>query len=64
MRRRIDAARGVIRMQTLHEYMMTTKATEYILSAGFLVLFVLYWRFVFGRPETGGTTGHGDKAHV
>ena len=33
-------------MQTLHEYMMETKAVEYILAVAFLVLFILFWRFV------------------
>ncbi len=33
-------------MQTLHEYMMETKAVEYILGVVFLVLFVIFWRFI------------------
>jgi hypothetical protein len=55
---------GVTRMQTLHEYMQVTKATEYILSAGFLILFVAYWSFVFGRPRSDRSARHGDKGHV
>lgn len=35
-------------MQTLHEYMMETKAIEYLLAVGFLTLFIVFWRFV--RP--------------
>ena len=33
-------------MQTLHEYMMSTKAIEYVLAVVFLALFILFWRFV------------------
>jgi hypothetical protein len=33
-------------MQTLHEYMMETKAVEYIMAVAFLVLFIAFWRFV------------------
>jgi len=33
-------------MQTLHEYMMETKAMEYILAVAFLFLFVAFWRFI------------------
>ena len=33
-------------MQTLHQYMMETKAVEYILAVVFLTLFILFWRFV------------------
>lgn len=33
-------------MQTLHEYMMETKAIEYLLAVGFLFLFIVFWRFV------------------
>ncbi|UCD76015.1 MAG: hypothetical protein JSV91_03650 [Phycisphaerales bacterium] len=33
-------------MQTLHEYMMETKATEYILAVIFLATFIVFWRFV------------------
>jgi len=51
-------------MQTLHEYMQVTKATEYIMSAGFLLLFVVYWRFVFGRPRGGRPAGRGDRRHA
>lgn len=38
-------------MPTLHESMLMTKTIEYILSAVFLVLFVLFWNFVFGTPR-------------
>ena len=38
-------------MQTLHEQMMATKAAEYIMAAGFLVLFAWFWRFLRGRPR-------------
>lgn len=51
-------------MQTLHEYMQGTKAVEYILSVGFLVLFAIYWRFVFGHPQHRRTPGHGESHHV
>ena len=33
-------------MQTLHEYMMETKAVEYILAVIFMALFVVFWRFL------------------
>lgn len=33
-------------MQTLHEYMMATKAVEYVLAVAFLGLFIVFWRFV------------------
>jgi len=32
-------------MQTLHEYMMQTKAVEYLIAVAFLVVFILFWRF-------------------
>ncbi len=32
-------------MQTLHEYMMITKAQEYLLAVAIMVAFVLFWRF-------------------
>lgn len=36
-------------MQTLHEYMMTTKAVEYIMAIVFLAAFIVFWRFVSQR---------------
>lgn len=33
-------------MQTLHEYMMATKAVEYVMAVLFLAAFALFWRFV------------------
>ena len=33
-------------MQTLHEYMMATKAVEYLMAVGFLAAFIVFWRFV------------------
>ena len=33
-------------MQTLHEYMMETKALEYLIAVAFLAAFVVFWRFV------------------
>ena len=32
-------------MQTLHEYMMETKALEYLMAVVFLAAFILFWRF-------------------
>ena len=32
-------------MQTLHEYMMATKAVEYLIAVIFLATFILFWRF-------------------
>ena len=33
-------------MQTLHDYMMVTKAVEYLIAVLFLGAFILLWRFV------------------
>lgn len=33
-------------MQTLHEYMMETKAVEYVMAVVFLGAFTMFWRFV------------------
>lgn len=33
--------------QTLHEFMMATKAVEYLLAVAFLVVFVGFWTFLF-----------------
>lgn len=33
-------------MQTLHEYMMETKAVEYVMAVVFLGAFIVFWRFV------------------
>lgn len=38
-------------MHTLHDHMIATKAAEYIMEAGFLVLFLLFWRFLCGHPK-------------
>jgi hypothetical protein len=35
-------------MQTLHDYMMETKAVEYLIAVAFLGMFIVFWRFV--RP--------------
>ena len=35
-----------LQMQTLHEYMMETKALEYLMAVIFLAAFVVFWRFV------------------
>lgn len=51
-------------MQTLHESMIVTKATEYILGVCVLLLFVVYWRFVNGTPKGRKTNTDGDKSHV
>ena len=36
-------------MQTLHEYMMATKAVEYLIGVVFLAVFVLFWRVTTHR---------------
>jgi hypothetical protein len=36
-------------MQTLHEYMMATKAVEYLMAVVFLAAFVALWRFIARR---------------
>jgi len=33
-------------MQTLHEYMMATKAVEYVMAVIFLAVFIVFWRLV------------------
>ena len=33
-------------MQTLHQYMMETKAVEYLIAVIFLAVFILFWRLV------------------
>ena len=38
-----------LQMQTLHEYMMATKAVEYLIAVAFLAAFVVFWRFVAQR---------------
>ena len=38
-------------MQTLHEYMMATKAVEYLMAVIFLGAFILFWRFA-SRKES------------
>lgn len=38
-------------METLHEFMLVTKANEYLMAIGFLFLFILFWRLVMpGAP--------------
>ena len=39
-------------MQTLHEYMMATKAVEYLISVAFLLAFVVFWKFVSRETQT------------
>jgi len=36
---------------TLHEYMMHTKAVEYIIAVIFLTAFIVFWRFVGAAPR-------------
>jgi hypothetical protein len=36
-------------MQTLHEYMMITKAQEYLIAVAVMLVFILFWRFVTRR---------------
>ncbi len=38
-------------MQTIHETMIQTKTAEYLMAAGFLVLFTLFWNFVYRQPR-------------
>ena len=38
-------------METLHEHMVATKTVEYIMAAGFLLLFVLFWGFLNAKPR-------------
>ncbi len=36
-------------METLHEFMLVTKANEYLMAIGFLFLFILFWRLVMSE---------------
>lgn len=36
-------------MQTLHEYMMATKAVEYVIAVVFLAAFIVFWRFAMQK---------------
>ncbi len=38
-------------METIHEAMLATKAVEYVMSAGFLALFLLFWQILNRRPR-------------
>ncbi len=35
-------------METLHEFMLVTKAVEYLIAVGFLFIFVMFWRMLLG----------------
>jgi hypothetical protein len=37
---------GMTTMQTLHEFMMVTKAQEFLIGVGFLAAFIGFWRIV------------------
>ena len=39
-------------VQTLHEYMMETKAVEYLMAVAFLGAFILFWRLVARSADT------------
>jgi len=41
-------------MQTLHEYMMATKAVEYVIAVVFLLLFIGFWR-ILTPPKAGSS---------
>lgn len=36
---------------TLHEFMLMTKANEYLLAVAFLALFAGFWAFLFKTPK-------------
>lgn len=38
-------------MHTLHETMIATKTVEYLMGAAYLLLFVLFWRWLSRRPR-------------
>jgi hypothetical protein len=38
-------------METLHEHMLATKTVEYLLGAGFLVVFAAFWVFLNGQRK-------------
>lgn len=38
-------------MQTLHEYMMETKAVEYVIAVVFMIVFVVFWRILGKRNK-------------
>ncbi len=37
--------------QTLHEFMMATKAVEYLIAVTFLVVFAGFWTFLFNPSK-------------
>ena len=47
-------------MQTLHEYMMATKAVEYVLSVVFLAAFAVFWRCLRPGDERDSTSEEGN----
>ena len=40
-----------LKMQTLHEYMMETKAVEYVMAVIFLAVFTVFWKYLADRPS-------------
>ncbi len=42
-------------METLHEFMLITKAVEYLIAVGFLFLFIMFWRMLLGYKTSYGT---------
>lgn len=38
-------------METLHQTMVATKAVEYVMAAGFLMLFAAFW-LILHRPPS------------
>jgi len=38
-------------IHTLQEFMTQTKGMLYLLSAGYLISFVAFWRFLHGRDK-------------
>ncbi len=47
-------------MQTLHEYMMSTKSVEYLIAVVFLIAFIVFWRLV--DHERRPKAGHNQRA--
>ena len=42
-------------METLHEFMLVTKGREYLIAIGFLIVFIVFWKFLFGAPTAPAT---------
>jgi hypothetical protein len=40
-------------VHTLNEFLMQTKGVLYLISVGYLIAFVAFWKFLHGREKKG-----------